>query len=125
MSLPSFFREVARRLFSSERNSSSSKGMSTGAAQPAGEVHGVREGQAADALSALGHQRRAVEDLPGKGIEHPHVLQVLAVGLHLHLLARGLGKALCGGAAELPLVLGELPEGELDRSRTPACPGCR
>ena len=54
-----------------------------------------------------------MEDLPGKGIEHAHVLQVLAVGLHLHLLALGLGKALGGGAAELPLVLGQLPEGEL------------
>ena len=40
------------------------------------------------------------------------MLGVFPVGLHSELLTGGLGKALCCGAAELPLVLGELPEGE-------------
>ncbi len=61
-----------------------------------------------------GHQRRAVEDLPGKGIEHAHVLQGFSPSVSTSTCWHwGWAKPLGGGAAELPLVLGQLPEGEL------------
>lgn len=53
-----------------------------GMVQECREMHGIAEHQAADALTAVCHQRLTPQDRAAPGVDDPVMLRILSVGFH-------------------------------------------